>query len=117
MEDHWGAVCFDLKEHKIRFGDSLGRLAPDVTIKRFLSSLCLVDDKWINAMRNIQTFKVPRQQDGASCDILAAVAIERYVNQNAAWHNYTSPVYHRVRFLRHFTRSITVNPCAHMFTI
>ncbi|KAF9997015.1 hypothetical protein BGZ80_007107, partial [Entomortierella chlamydospora] len=108
MGQHWGTVCFDLKNCQISFGDSLNQPIPMNAVEKILDSIPLRVPgsrdffKWNRALRRIQTFSVPRQYDSFSCGILAVNAIERDLNRHVEWDEY-SPEYHRIRFLRLLT--------------
>lgn len=109
MVDHWGVAHFDLLTRKISFGDSLRRDAPLSTLRKFvdwLESLTGTEDSeaWQSALREIQLFPVPLQQDRGrgSCGIMASIAIEQAVNKHFDWDDkrYYSALSLRIRYLR-----------------
>ncbi|KAF9554869.1 hypothetical protein EC968_009381, partial [Mortierella alpina] len=101
---HWGAACFDLERRTIAFGDSLEANRYPVPIERlrvivnWLKSLT-GPERWDEALANVEKFKVPQQQDGVSCGIMATTAIEQAVNDYFAGGEVV-PASARIRYLR-----------------
>lgn len=112
MGDHWGVALIDLTLYETSFGDSLSRKVPVEAIDALINRIKNIQppkkdkSKWIKAKSTIATFDVPRQDAPGACGILAAVAIEKYVNQFFDWDSssqYLSSKFHRIRFLRILT--------------
>ncbi|KAF9935493.1 hypothetical protein BGZ65_003359, partial [Modicella reniformis] len=110
MNDHWGAVRLDLAKHEISFGDSFWEPCPLDQIDAIVEEIRPSRGdkaKWNHAKKNISRLNVPENRDPGSCGILAAIAIERAVNEHFKWDDnttYISVAYQRRRFLSLLTR-------------
>jgi hypothetical protein len=112
MGDHWGAIAIDFENRTIAFGDSMYRPAPPVAITAVT--------RWIRERLGHQEAQhyslvrlaAKRPKDGASCGVIAALAIENDIHTcppecscsesaNKAWEKVhsKSPNELRVRYL------------------
>jgi hypothetical protein len=116
MKDHWGVACLNLTKYEICLGDPLERPFPMDEIDKLIRCIqhCEGDEgnfeqaKWEQAKKNIGRFDVPNLEVSGSCGILAAVAIERAVNEYARGAE-VSAERQRIRFLRLLTGNAKVS--------
>ncbi|KAG0221899.1 hypothetical protein BGW41_006425 [Actinomortierella wolfii] len=118
LKDHWGVLHFDFQNVAISFGDSLGYKAPLGIISNFIKRMFAGNKKderlkkWQEAKKapaaNKQEFIVEPQSDTFSCGVLAAHAIEKFINPKAPWDLYNSPEKHRLRYLKLLSGYISI---------
>ncbi|CAO3574757.1 unnamed protein product [Mortierella alpina] len=105
--NHWGTACFDLEKRTVAFGDSLEVNKYPVPLEKLRDIVNWLKpltgpERWDEALANVERFKVPQQQDGVSCGIMATIAIEQAVNEHFSWGE-VSPASARIRYLRLLT--------------
>jgi len=113
MGDHWGAIAIDFEDQTISFGDSLNKPAPKeavMAVTRWIQEHLGAQEaaKYYLSPKRLQA----KKSDGASCGVIAALAIEDDINTcpsaclcsesaKETWKmvRSKSPNQHRVRYL------------------